>query len=188
MIQKIKNGLKFLFLPFVLLLMGCTTGVPDGVTPVQNFDAPRYMGTWYEIARLDHSFERGLTDVTAHYSLKDDGTINVVNKGFDRQKCKWNTAEGRAKFVDGSDKGSLAVSFFGPFYGGYHIFALDHEGYEWVAISGPSHKYLWFLSRRPELSPDIVKMLEGKAREAGFAIDNLIYVSHGQPEDSESCM
>lgn len=177
--KRLKNSFKFLVMPLMILLTGCATGAPDGVTPVRNFEVGRYLGTWYEIARLDHSFERGLTDVTAHYSLREDGRIAVVNKGFDPQKCKWNTAEGRAKFTDTPDRGSLAVSFFGPFYGGYHIFALDHEGYEWVAISGPSHKYLWFLSRTPELPPDIVKMLEDKARKAGFPVEDLIYVTHG---------
>lgn len=186
--MKIQHGLKYLLLPFMLLLSGCATGAPEGVAPVRDFDVQRYLGTWYEIARLDHRFERGLTDVTAHYSLRNDGKIAVVNKGYNPQKCEWDTAEGRAKFIDGMDKGSLAVSFFGPFYGGYHVFALDHENYQWAAISGPSHQYLWFLARSPELSPETVKKLEDKARAAGFPVDDLIYVGHDQPEGNKKCL
>src|SRR5450631_1213142 len=97
-----------------MLLTGCV-GIPENVKPVQNFKPERYLGTWYEIARLDHRFERGLSRVTANYSLRDDGGLEVVNRGYSSKEKKWKEAEGRAYFVKGKDQGFLKVSFFGPF-------------------------------------------------------------------------
>jgi apolipoprotein D and lipocalin family protein len=163
-----------------LLLVGCT-GRPDGVDPVHPVDARRYAGEWFEIMRLDHSFERGLGNVTATYTLRDDGSVGVLNRGFDRQNCRWKEAEGRAVFQGATDTASLSVTFFWPFAGGYHVFALDQKEYGWAMVSGPSHSYLWILARRPDLAPELRNDLVGRARGLGFPVDELILVDHGTP-------
>ncbi|WP_107852582.1 lipocalin family protein [Oceanimonas marisflavi] len=157
-----------------LLLAGCA-GKPEGITPVSGFELDRYLGTWYEIARLDHSFERGLTRVTADYSLRDDGGVRVINRGFNTANGEWKEAEGKAYFVESPDLAHLKVSFFGPFYGAYVVFELD-EHYQYALVSGPSRHYLWLLARKPVLDPALQKRLIAKAREAGFATDELIFV------------
>lgn len=160
----------------LLLLAGCT-GVPDGVQPVSNFDINRYLGKWYEIARLDHSFERGLEQVTARYSLRDDGGVNVLNRGFETSSGEWRQAEGRAYFVNGMDVAHLKVSFFGPFYGAYVVFELDRQNYDYAFVAGPSKSYLWLLSRTPEVSEALLEKFRTRARTLGFAVDELILVS-----------
>ena len=139
----------------------------------------RYLGTWYEVARLDHSFERGLTRVTAHYSLRDDGGIRVVNRGYDPESGKWREAVGRAYPVGPPDVGRLKVSFFGPFYAGYNVIALDKDDYRYAMVSGPNRSYLWILAREPVLAPPILKRLLEQAKALGFATDQLIFVQHG---------
>ncbi len=143
--MKIKN-FSVPFISVFLLIAGCT-GVPKGLTPVTGFDQEKYLGTWYEIARLDHSFERNMTHVSANYSMGQKGGIRVVNRGFDTKKNVWKSVEGRAKFVSDPDIGSLKVSFFGPFYGGYHVIALDQENYRYAMVAGPDRSYLWILAR-----------------------------------------
>jgi apolipoprotein D and lipocalin family protein len=160
-----------------LSLPGCV-GIPDGVQPVRGFELARYLGTWYEVARLDHRFERGLSRVTANYTLRDDGGVRVVNRGFDAAEGEWKAAEGKAYFVESPDVGRLKVSFFGPFYAGYNVIALDKEGYRWALVSGFDTDYLWILAREPELAPEIQERLIAQARAAGFATDELIFVAH----------
>lgn len=162
---------------FLTLLSGCT-GVPDGVSVVTGFEIDRYLGTWYEIARLDHSFERGLSAVTANYSLRDDGGVEVINRGFNSNSGEWETAVGKAYFVGANDVGQLKVSFFGPFYGGYNIVELDKSGYQYSLVAGPNRDYLWILNRTPRMEPDILQSLVDKARELGFATGELIIVKH----------
>lgn len=164
---------SFLSALFLLALAGCTS-VPEGIQPVSGFQLDRYLGTWHEIARLDHRFERGLSDVTATYSLRDDGGIEVLNRGYDAARNEWRDARGRAYFRQSSNLGSLKVSFFGPFYGGYHVFALDPD-YQWAMVSGPSRDYLWILARQPVLSKETLSMLIARARQAGFDTDALIF-------------
>jgi apolipoprotein D and lipocalin family protein len=156
---------------------GCATSPPENVTPVTGFDVERYLGTWYEIARLNHRFERGLSRVTAEYSLKEDDTIKVLNRGYNAEEDKWNSAEGKAKFRGDETVGSLKVSFFGPFYGGYHIVVLD-EDYQRVLVAGPSKNYLWILARSPELEEPVYQQLVDTAHELGFPTNELIRVSH----------
>lgn len=157
-----------------LLLAGCTS-VPKGVTPVQDFELNKYLGTWYEIARFDHRFERGLNYVTAEYQLNDDGTVQVINRGKDRDTGEWEQAEGIARFAGDSDTGHLKVSFFGPFYASYVIAALDDE-YQYSLVTGPNRDYLWILSRTPSLDHDVLNDLVNKARGLGYATNELIYV------------
>lgn len=173
--------MKKLWLIALLLLNGCM-GVPENVNIVKGINAEQYLGTWYEIARLDHSFERGLDNVTAHYALQNDGSIKVINRGYNRDKQEWDSAEGKAYFIDApnADKtytGKLKVSFFGPFYGAYNIIALDKVYYNYVMVCGPNKDYLWILSRTPELTYPIKQHLVSQANELGFATDKLIYVN-----------
>jgi apolipoprotein D and lipocalin family protein len=156
-------------------LAGCAGSLPPGVAPVDNFNLDHYLGTWYEIARLDHSFERGLSRVTANYTLNDNGTVRVVNRGYQDDKMKWKEAVGKAKFVGESSVGRLKVSFFGPFYGGYNIIDLD-EAYSRVLVCSNSTKYLWILAREPRLPQEVLTRLVEKARAANFPVDELIYV------------
>lgn len=162
----------------IAALVGCTS-VPEGVQPVHSFDAKRYAGQWYEIMRLDHSFERGLTHVTATYIPREDGSVGVVNKGFDRDACRWKEADGSAVFLRDRDTASLAVTFFWPFAGGYHVMALDREKYRWALVSGPSRDYLWILSRTPQLPESVRQKLIAEARSYGFPVERLISVEQG---------
>jgi apolipoprotein D and lipocalin family protein len=166
--------------PLLWLLTACQGSMPDGAEAVTAFDLNRYLGKWYEIARLDHSFERGLTRVTAAYSLRDDGGVRVLNRGYDAKKRQWNEAEGKAYFVEGPDIGRLKVSFFGPFYGAYNIIELDHENYRYAMIIGNGTKYLWILAREPRLDPAVLARLLGQARGLGFDTDQLIYPQRQQ--------
>ena len=168
----------------LLALGGCTTAPPEGVTPVSPFDIQRYAGTWYEIARLDHVFERGLSDVSATYSLQDDGSVGVLNRGYDVEAGTWREARGRALFTGETTTGSLKVSFFGPFYGGYHVVALDQQGYRWSLVSGSGRDYLWILCRDTQLPPGVQDELLQKARALGFAVDELIWVEHTRGDGS----
>ena len=161
----------------IFVLAGCT-GVPEGVETVDGFELARYLGTWYEIARLDHRFERGLSDVTATYSMRDDGGVRVLNRGRN-EEGEWDEAEGKAYFVDAPDQGRLKVSFFGPFYGGYNVIELDKAGYQYSLVSGPDRSSLWILARTPELDQATLDRLVSKARDLGYPVDELIYVDHG---------
>jgi apolipoprotein D and lipocalin family protein len=163
----------------MLALQGGCAGTPDGVEPVGGFELDRYLGTWYEIARLDHRFERGLSEVTATYSLRDDGGVQVINRGYKSGEGKWDEAVGKAYFVGDPGTGHLKVSFFGPFYGGYNVIELDKTGYQYSLVAGPDRSYLWILSRTPEMNADSLQALLKKADELGFATDELIYVQHG---------
>lgn len=158
-------------------LAGCVN-TPPGVKPVSNFDKQRYLGKWYEIARLDHSFERGLQQVTAQYSMRDDGGIAVLNKGFKVAEGAWEEAQGKAYFVDEESTGHLKVSFFGPFYASYVIAALDHEDYQYALVTGPNTDYLWILSREPSLDSAILQKLKSLASDWGFDVESLIFVQH----------
>jgi apolipoprotein D and lipocalin family protein len=164
----------------LLLAVAACTGRPEGVQVVRGFDVTRYGGQWFEIMRLDHSFERGLVNVTATYTLRTDGSIGVVNRGYDPKNCRWKEVDGRAVFQDSPDVASLSVTFFWPFAGGYHVVELDPD-YRWAMISGPTRGYLWILARSPDLSPEIRNRLVARARDLGFPVDELILVEHGRP-------
>jgi len=161
----------------VLFFTGCV-GIPENVKPVANFKLEKYLGEWHEIARLDHSFERGLTRVTANYSLRDDGGVRVLNRGYSEKEKKWEETEGKAYFVQGTDQGYFKVSFFGPFYGSYIVFELDHENYQYSLVCGPDKSYLWILARNPEINKDLKDTLLAKAAKLGFETSKLIFVDH----------
>lgn len=176
------NRRHCVLLASLLFLSGCL-GMPAGVQPVQNFDVQRYLGTWYEIARLDHSFERGLNSVTANYTLRDDGGVRVLNRGYSSTEGQWSEAEGKAYFVQDETTGYLKVSFFGPFYGAYVIFDLDHDNYQYAFISGPNTDYLWLLARTPTVEPALVERFRTQATALGFDTGALIYPEHATDFD-----
>jgi apolipoprotein D and lipocalin family protein len=181
----LKNLCLYLLIAFNLV--SCSEGMPPQAAQaiVTSFNPTAYLGTWYEIARLDNSFEKGLEQVTAKYIAQPDGTIKVVNRGFNPQENDWHQAVGTAKFVDamnadGSRTGRLKVSFFRPFYGEYNILDLDKRedgkpDYEYALVSSGRH-YLWILSRTSQLSDPIKQQLLEKAKQLGFATDQLLFV------------
>jgi apolipoprotein D and lipocalin family protein len=134
---------------------------------VQNFDSERYLGTWYEVARNDHRFERNMTDVSAAYSRNPDGTIKVINRGYKENQQAWKTIEGVAKFKNRRDEGWLKVSFFGPFYGAYKILHLD-ENYTEAIVTSSSYRYLWILTRAPDVPEQDLERLLTRAEGFGF--------------------
>jgi apolipoprotein D and lipocalin family protein len=167
--------LKRLGMLCIVLLVSCT-GLPDNVEPVSQFDTEQYLGTWYEIARLDHSFERNLERVTATYGLNEDGSISVLNKGFNTEKDEWRQAEGVAKPMGSSDIAHLKVSFFGPFYGTYAVFELADD-YSHAFVSGYNTDYLWLLAREPDVSTEVRQRFINESQALGFDTSKLIWVS-----------
>ncbi len=175
--------MRWLALLLVLLLglAGCATAPPAGLTPVTPFDVNRYAGKWYEIARMDHSFERGLSDVSARYTVQPDGSVQVINRGFDVSRQAWKEAVGKALFTGDANRGALKVSFFGPFYGGYNVVALDPD-YRWSLVVGPDLGYVWILARERQLSPAVRQQVLEKARSFGIEVDRLIWVDQSRPD------
>jgi apolipoprotein D and lipocalin family protein len=157
-------------------VLGCASA-PEGVTPVGGFDVQRYLGVWHEIARLDHRFERGLSNVTATYSLRPDGAVEVHNRGYDDRHGTWKEVRGKAVFTGARDVGQLSVTFFWPFSGAYNVIALDAEGYQWALVAGPSREYFWILSRTPVMEAALRERLVAQAAAMGFATDKLIFVA-----------
>jgi apolipoprotein D and lipocalin family protein len=143
---------------------------------VTGFEPDRYLGKWYEIARLDHSFERNLSNVSASYTRGENGDIRVQNRGFNAKTGAWKQVEGHARFLEDEAVGSLKISFFGPFYGGYHIIALDRQDYDYAMVSGPNRSYLWILSRSRALDESIYAKLISQADAWGFDTTQLIKV------------
>jgi apolipoprotein D and lipocalin family protein len=155
---------------FIPSLISACVRIPENVSPVKGFDIDQYLGTWYEIARLDHSFERGLERVTAEYSFRDDG--------FDPEQNRWKERIGKAYFVGDSNLGRLKVSFWGPFYGGYNIIDLDKKNYSYSLVCGPNKSYLWILARQPHMEESLKSELIKKAKALGFETDKMIHVTH----------
>ena len=165
-------------LPLLTLLIAGCTGIPNGIAPVDQFELERYLGTWYEVARFDHRFERGLSKVSATYSLRKDGGITVLNKGYNQNEGEWEEANGKAYFVQDSAIGHLKVSFFGPFYASYVVFELDKRNYSYALVTGPNRDYLWILARDPNMSESQYNALLQIAAKQGFDIGKLIRVQH----------
>lgn len=174
-----RSGLLALLVAVIgLLLAACASTLPPpGVTAVTPFDVQRYAGRWYELARLDHSFERGMTDVSATYTAQADGSVRVVNRGYVPATGKWREAVGQALFTGAPTTGSLKVSFFGPFYGGYHVAALDPD-YSWSLVVGPDTGYAWILARDKQLSVEQREAIVARARALGVDTSALVWVTH----------
>lgn len=179
---RVRGWALAMFLALPVLVTGCASiGPPPGISAVAPFDLARYEGRWYEIARLDHSFERGMTDVSAVYSLQPDGSVRVVNRGFDPSAGRWREAVGKALFTGMPTTGSLKVSFFGPFYGGYHVAALD-EAYRWALVVGPDRDYCWILARDKQLDPAQRDAITARAKALGIDTSALIWVEQGRQD------
>ncbi|MEF9966213.1 MAG: lipocalin family protein [Comamonas sp.] len=156
-------------------LPGCAVSVPQGVQPVSGFDASKYMGAWYELARIDHRFEKGLTQVSATYSLNADGSVTVLNRGYDPAKQAWREAQGKARFLGQADEAALKVSFFGPFYGGYNVVSLDDQ-YQTALVIGSSADYMWILSRSKTIPEAQRQALLEKAQSLGVDLGKVMRV------------
>lgn len=155
-------------------LCSCAS-IPEGITPVEDFSLESYLGTWYEIARFDFRFEKDLSHVTATYSLNEDGTVKVVNTGYNTKKDKWQEALGKACFRGDNTVGALEVSFFGPFYTGYNVLKIDQE-YTTALVGGKNFDYLWILSRTPEISEEVKQEYLEYAQALGYDVSNLVWV------------
>lgn len=170
--------MRFLVAVVSTLLLGGCLGMPESVKPVDGFELNKYLGKWYEIARLDHSFEAGLEQVSTEYTRLPEGGLSVLNRGFDSNSEQWTQAEGKAFFVNQDDQGYLQVSFFGPFYSSYVVFELDKQGYQYAFVSGANHDYLWLLSRTPNVSKELKHEFVRQAKAKGFDTQSLIFVDH----------
>lgn len=156
----------------------CAT-IPKGAEAVTPFDKTRYLGKWYEIARLDFKYERDLNNTTAEYSLNDDGTIRVNNQGYNYVKEEWSQAIGKAKFAGDENVAMLKVSFFGPFYSGYNVIALDSD-YQYALVAGKNLKYLWILARETTIPDEVRERYLKIAQEIGYNTSRLIWVEHNR--------
>ena len=165
-------------------LSGCT-GVPEGITAVDNFDQGRYLGQWYEVARIENRFEKGLQQVTATYTARDDGGINVINQGYSATEQSWQKADGKAYFVGSPNTAHLKVSFFGPFYASYVVFKLDPE-YRHAFVTGNTKEYLWLLARTPSVSDQVKQEFLQDAQALGYDLDQLVWVEQKIPKAVQS--
>ncbi|MFO7869548.1 MAG: lipocalin family protein [Bacteroidales bacterium] len=159
--------------------MSSCSSIPQGAVAVQDFDKSQYLGTWYEIARLDFKYERNLNNTTATYTLNENGTINVINRGFNVVTQEWKEATGTAKFVKADTIGMLKVSFFKPFYSGYNVIAIDKD-YTYALVAGKNLDYLWILSRTTSIPNEIRKNYLAIAQKIGYKTENLIWVKHSE--------
>lgn len=176
--------MRYILYSIVVLLSGCV-GIPEGIQPVNNFEVDRYLGKWYEIARLDHSFERGLDNVSAEYVLREEGGIKVINRGFDVKRNQWKEAEGKAFFVGDNKTAHLKVSFFGPFYGSYIVFELG-DNYDYSFITSSTKSYLWFLSRTPHIDENLKQRFLDQISKLGFDKQAVIFVKQFDKKPSLS--
>lgn len=156
----------------VCIALACQAATIDN-TPVKTFDLKRFLGSWYEVARYDHWFERGMEQTKATYKLRTDGKIDVLNTGIKNGKPK--ESKGKAKTTDTA--GLLRVSFFGPFYSDYRILLVDKD-YQYALVGSSSDSYLWILSRKPQLTKDAKELILKEARRRGYDTSKLIWIKH----------
>lgn len=156
-----------------------SVSIPRGAKAVSPFDAEKYLGKWYEIARLDYKFEKHMNNVTATYSMNENGSIRVDNKGYNYQQQEWKESIGKAKFVGSPDEGRLKVSFFGPFYAGYNVIAVDDD-YRYALVVGDNLNYMWILSRETSIPDHIKENYLDLAQQIGFETGELIWTDHSE--------
>ena len=161
----------------VALTLNSCSSIPKGAVAVKPFDKEKYLGKWYEIARMDFRFEKNLSNVSATYSLRDDGLINVDNKGYNELKGKWKESIGKAKFAGSADEGKLKVSFFGPFYAPYNLIAID-EHYRYALVAGKNLSYLWILSREKTIPAPVRVAYLKQAQSLGYDVHQLVWTKH----------
>ena len=159
------------------IFFGSCSTIPEGAVAVKPFNKEKYLGKWYEIARFDFKFERNMNNTTAQYSINDNGTIKVVNRGYNYEKMEWKEAIGIAKFVGDDDVAMLKVSFFRPFYSGYNVIAIDND-YRFALVCGKNLSYLWILSRETTIPEEIKQNYITIAKKLGFNTSDLIWVEH----------
>jgi len=177
------KSIKFSIMAILpVLMLYCCSTIPKGAVAVKPFNKEKYLGKWYEIARFDFRFERNLNNTTANYSINENGTIKVDNRGFNYVTSEWSQAIGKAKFAGPADEAKLKVSFFGPFYGGYNVIALDDQ-YKYALIAGSSLKYLWILSRETSIPDDIRQKYLGIAKNLGYDNSKLIWVEQNRAQE-----
>ncbi|MFD2908075.1 lipocalin family protein [Flavobacterium ardleyense] len=172
----LKNFSLLLLFAMVVNLFSCRS-IPENAVAVKTFEKEKYLGKWYEIARLDFKFEKDLNNTTAEYSLREDGKIKVVNKGYNTKKEKWSQAIGKAKFVGAENVAMLKVSFFGPFYSGYNVIAID-ENYNYALVAGKNKKFLWILARETTIPEDIKQNYLKIAQNIGYNTNDLLWIEH----------
>ncbi len=175
--MKTRRRNYLLVLAIMMIGFNSCVSIPKGAVAVKPFDKEKYLGKWYELARLDFKYERNLNNTTAEYSLNDNGTIKVDNKGYNTLKERWEQATGKAKFVGEENVAMLKVSFFGPFYSGYNVIAIDND-YKYALVAGKSLKYLWILSRETNIPDDIKEKYLKIAEGIGYNTDNLLWIKH----------
>ena len=151
--------------------------VPNGVSPVDSFDLSKYLGTWYEIARIDFRHEKNLDNTKVMYSINYDGEIKVLNSGVNTITGEYSEAIGRVKVVSDNGSAMMKVSFWGPFYSGYNVIALDKD-YKYALVAGDSHKYLWMLSREKTIPIAVINDYLKVAKQAGYDTRKLLWVNH----------
>lgn len=160
-----------------LVLLNSCASIPKNAKPVENFDINRYLGSWYEIARFDYRFEKNLDNAGAQYSLDDNGNVKVINSGYNFKTNEWKSVKGTAKFRGDKNTAALKVSFFGPFYSGYNVIALDKD-YQYALVAGKNLDYLWILSREKIIPEDVKQKYLRTAEEVGYDTSRLIWVKH----------
>ena len=177
--MKKKHSLYALIVFTIIIgLYSCAT-IPKNAKAVNSFDKEKYLGKWYEIARFDFKFEKNLDNTTAEYSLNENGSVKVENNGYNTIKNEWKQAIGKAKFVGNDKTAMLKVSFFGPFYSGYNVIAID-ENYKYALIAGANLNYLWILSRETNIPENIKAEYLTLAESIGFETSNLLWINHDQ--------
>jgi apolipoprotein D and lipocalin family protein len=173
-----KRNIRFTLLTIISMLgIGSCTTIPKGAVAVKPFDINKYLGKWYEIARMDFRFERNLNNTTANYSLNENGSIKVENQGYNYVKKEWDQAIGKAKPAGQTGEARLKVSFFGPFYSGYNVIALDSD-YKYALVAGKNLKYIWILSRETKVPEEVKSSYLKIAQDLGFDTSALIWVEH----------
>lgn len=178
--NKLRNTLLLATLGIIVVsYVGCGVSIPKGATAIKPFKKDKYLGKWFEIARMDFKFEKDLNNVTASYSIQNDGTIKVDNRGYNYIKKEWKQSVGKAKFVNEENEARLKVSFFGPFYAGYNVIEIDKD-YQYALVAGNSLDYLWILSRTPTIPEEVKTAYLKKAKEIGYKIEDLVWTKHDQ--------
>ena len=158
----------------LLIFSSCSVKIPEGATAVNNFEKVKYLGKWYEIARLDFKWEKNMEQVTAEYSLKDNGHIKVDNKGYNYVKKEWKQSIGEARFVEDEKTSRLKVSFFKPFWAGYNVIDLAGD-YQYALVVGDDLDNMWILSREKTIPEDIKQRFLTKARSLGYKTEELVW-------------
>ena len=182
------NVAKRYYIFIFLVSFGWTSSglaIHSGIEPINDFNLNKYLGTWYEIARIENSFEEGLTNVTATYSLRKDGKVKVVNKGYDIEDEEWDEADGYAEFATKPHVAHLEVTFFWPFYADYVVFEIDPD-YQYAFVTSDSNEYLWLLAKTPQVSQTVIERFMRVAREKNFKIEELVFVPQEKYIQSKS--